>query len=642
MGKVVRVFTLAYLAILAVAFVTGYHGLWGAYHLRLFPTWLAFSLLAVSAIIVMIPAERIRAFAHIENTQISNRMRIALMIAIPAVCAVFFIMARSKNLMLGDSYKLLSQITGTTVFMPTEHVNMKLLAFVYSLTGNPWTSFLLIGIVGGMVFLTSFALFGFRQTKNLPEYVGVLLAFLALAQILFFFGYVENYALLSAFTALFLFLGWRSLTDRRFFGWAALSFVFACAFHLSAAFLLPGLIYLLVAHLEAGDKRAIRKVIWIIGAVIALGIAVAYVRLDGMGVFVPLFETRFSPYTLFSFQHLTDIVNLLLLIAPLPLLIGLSTLVDNSRGLLSKSKELWFFGWSTAGGLCLLFFVDPKLGAVRDWDLLALYGIPLVFLALRLSFKTFKRKGMRFLLAQISLAVLISHTIPWVASNSNPAKTLPYLKKVIAHDIHYTPDYYEADRLMAWGNMVEDLHQDLYEKKRCFKTRVQVRPDDVRAWMYYTKACSDLNLRDEAVEALRHLREFDGLDEKRFTTVVQLALNLGETGQALQTLNKWSKTLPESFSLMFLYGTAYQADGDMRKAMECYSRALSYKQDHVGLLLNYAKAALAAGNLELAEELVLKVESIDFKNSNYSSQLTVLKQMILNSKPGPEKADLAD
>jgi hypothetical protein len=422
----------------------------------------------------------------------------------------------------------------------------------------------------------------------------------------FFFGYVENYALMTALVCLFLTLGWLSLKRRLPVWWALAALLAAGAFHLSALFLLPGLIYLLWARGRSDKHRNRYNIAAIlISAAALIGGALFYAMFKGDEVFCPIAATEFNPYSLLSVQHLTDTANLLLLIAPLPLML-IAAMIRGYRTRHSlTSHDTVFFAVCAAGGLFLLFFVDPKLGAIRDWDLLSLYGVPLAFLSLNLVLGNGGKSGMTpVVVLQAGLAVLLAHTIPWVASNTSPNLTLNDMKQVVLEDIHYTPEYYEGDRLMTWGLMLSKLFGDVEEQQRCFRLRASAKPDDQRAWIFYATASSELGQYDKVEEALEHVQDPGRLKQGQLERLTSLQLRVGQTEQAKQSLALHAEKFPESFDYLFNSGLIHQWAYEDEIAAAFYGRALAIKPKDINLLLNYASVSMNIRDLSRADELL--------------------------------------
>jgi hypothetical protein len=73
-------------------------------------------------------------------------------------------------------------------------------------------------------------------------------------------------------------------------------------------------------------------------------------------------------------------------------------------------------------GLMLTFNCD--IGASRDWDVMSIFGLPVILLSIVL-FKKFHPVGERFLRALlVVILITLWHTVPWVLINANETRFL--------------------------------------------------------------------------------------------------------------------------------------------------------------------------------------------------------------------------
>ncbi|MCS7222369.1 MAG: hypothetical protein RML36_04280 [Anaerolineae bacterium] len=264
---------------------------------------------------------------------------------------------------------------------------------------------------------------------------------ITLGTIQLFFGYVENYTLMSLGMMVYLWLAWRCLQGRLMPVWPATALAITHALHPSTLLLAPSLVYLgwAWARRRAGTSGGLvaawqiaLPMIVVSGGVITLmesgGHGLAYLvgedrpgGGDGRWL-VPLFKTttRWEHYTMFSWGHLLDIVNEQLLIAPvvLPALVCLALLAWPQM----RHGTTWTHLLCLASGAYLLFIWtwNPDYGGQRDWDLFAPAAIPLtLLLADRLAAVLSDREAL--LQAGVMLiAAQALHTIAWVYQNTLP------------------------------------------------------------------------------------------------------------------------------------------------------------------------------------------------------------------------------
>jgi tetratricopeptide (TPR) repeat protein len=536
-----------------------------------------------------------------------------------------FIVFRCKNYVLGDSFRLMPLLGEPMSFSPTEHLTLLLLRQLYDLIGDAEVTYLVVSVTSGVLFLIIVVLFAKHVARNRTDQIAAVAVFLGLAQIQLFFGYVENYSLVTALITIFIFLGLLSLENRRYFWWAVIVFTLAGAFHLLAGFLLPGLICLF--WLRGREERQPRYIL-IASIVTIIAVAASIIltmQFEEESIFNPIIASSGNPYSLFSTQHLTDVMNILLLVAPLPALMIISLL--RSRRLAISNQTL-FLLMCTAGGACLLFFVDPKLGAIRDWDLLSLYGIPLAFLATTIFFRAETKLGKSDSYLKSALAVILLHTVPWVYANSSSTCSYKHLKQVVVSDIHYSPQYYEGERLMSWGVLAADSYGDIQEVYRSFKLRIQADSSDRRAWLYYARACTDLGKLDDAVAALNRVGGASGLNEGQVKTLIGLCIHTKEISLARQVLESAAADYPEDPEFLFYAGLVNYFEHKYKIAAKIFERAMTYSSQNAELIIWYARTAVILNDLALAERQLELARDLPQLNETNLKALLELQQTI--------------
>ncbi len=302
-----------------------------------------------------------------------------------------FYLLRAKTHFLGDGYSLLANLGKWIPYQKSTELGTDIAVqwvarwvdvTSYELAARTY-QFIAIG--SGMILVAATVFFGRiffnrRQDK-------LLFALLAVSggQMLLFFGYVENYALLSLFSALLVLVGigvargkFRRLT-------ILLPLALALFFHLLALVLVPATVYLLMRNSKFGlwfGKRSLTAK-WGLVAGTAVVAMVALLLSGDQALFfqltvVPLAAGKFTVrgYTLLSPSHILDFANLIFLLCP-GILVCLVAIKRRTLKSLFAQPEYAFLGIVTLSTLCASFLLDPKLGMARDWDLLSLAGFPL-------------------------------------------------------------------------------------------------------------------------------------------------------------------------------------------------------------------------------------------------------------------------
>jgi hypothetical protein len=137
--------------------------------------------------------------------------------------------------------------------------------------------------------------------------------------------------------------------------------------------------------------------------------------------FVPLWGTRsrWETYTLVSWWHLRDLVNQMLLVAPV-VLPSLFVLMLAARGIYEEQGDSRrFLAIAALFHLLLIGVWNPDYGGQRDWDLFSLAWIPTTLWLLSVARATLNDASLfRGFVPLVVLQAL--HTAAWVYQNTQP------------------------------------------------------------------------------------------------------------------------------------------------------------------------------------------------------------------------------
>jgi hypothetical protein len=138
--------------------------------------------------------------------------------------------------------------------------------------------------------------------------------------------------------------------------------------------------------------------------------------------FVPLWgtETRWQSYTLLSWRHLRDLLNQMLLVAPvvLPSLLWIAWITRHKINHEPRTTRR-FLAVAAIFTLLLIVVWNPDYGGQRDWDLFSLAWIPgALWLA---TLASAKLDDATLLAGFAPLLVLQAlHTAAWIYQNTLP------------------------------------------------------------------------------------------------------------------------------------------------------------------------------------------------------------------------------
>jgi hypothetical protein len=255
----------------------------------------------------------------------------------------------------------------------------------------------LVSVVAGGGFVL--VLLGVAKTlgRTSAERLGVVGLVGTVGSVQLFFGYVENYSLISLGLLIFLGLGLRVVAGQAPLWSASLALAVTNAFHPSTVILWPAVLYLLwlTTQSRPSDLRLKRLLDVVLPPAVVATSVLSLMSLGNHGLraflgddrpgggdhvwFVPLFEitTDYQHYTMFSLGHLLDWLNLQFLVSGVA--VGGLLLLAGWRW---RTKRAWFrrgervaferavfLGVASLGYTLLTWVWNADYGIRKDWDL---------------------------------------------------------------------------------------------------------------------------------------------------------------------------------------------------------------------------------------------------------------------------------
>ena len=512
-------------------------------------------------------------------------------IAAIVLAAAAFVLFRVHNHANGDGYFLLGYLQGRDlsgffeqITTQTSQLGDLLLRWglgkiVLLPLGLGWESTYVVtsvvaGIAGLWGILRFARLFGSDQRVRLFVIFGCLSA----GPVYFWFGHVESYTLASVAGLWACVLGAESLGDRRKLtgAWAALAA--GVVFHAITISLLPMLVY---ASLSASRRERLANLRYpppfvVLTGFLAAGIAVYVTTAAGANIFVPLVPTRDSVYSAFSRYHLTDMINVLLRAAPLGVIALLSWPWrrrpddDRLRGirtmLAAGAAGTWYF----------TFWMDPTLGAPRDWDLLALPAFPLTLWAAGLLAGRYAggrgaapRWAPAAALAALHIGVLVT-------ANQDPGRGTNDMNILLINDVHYTKYYHDGSRLTPWGTILLSTLDRPDLAVEYFRRRTEAKPDDRVAWRNLGWSHYRLGHGTPACRALESGLRADSTNLTILPYLGMARLMVRDWTGARDAFERKIALQPENVEALFGAGVACGFAGDESAAAHYLSAATAF------------------------------------------------------------------
>ncbi|HSH00751.1 MAG TPA: hypothetical protein VLB27_11900, partial [candidate division Zixibacteria bacterium] len=346
----------------------------------------------------------------------ARKFRRFVTLAFVALAATVFTLFRAQTHFGGDGYTLLGLLAADNPLLKSREIGESLLhLWLKHVRGGDAQiaalfSYQFISIGAGALFVGAALYSAHRLFSDSLWRALFALGLCSGGYMLLYFGYVENYSVLILSVSVFATLGVLSLRGAFSRWWLALVTIVALWLHLLATFVLPALAYGLLAGTRWGRSFAekSRGFHWaLIGAALIGGTALlAYLYQQSMffqlAVLLPWATTfTINGYTLFAVDHLLDLANLAVLLAPwlalaLPLILITRGSEEPELAVRREYRFLTILAISALTAVCVL---DPKLGLPRDWDLFAFAGPPAAALFFLTALRGANRGFERVLLA---------------------------------------------------------------------------------------------------------------------------------------------------------------------------------------------------------------------------------------------------
>ncbi len=402
---------------------------WGFNHLNYLPNGLFWSLSSVAIFLMIFSATsgaQTLLGTILPQFFFASRKNIFL---ISAALGTAFYIFRQAAFFMGDGYLITDQISSGVSLRPFDNLDYLGHFYCFKLVGKslglaPYHlyqgSSILAGTVTCGLSLVLINRFNWEPWRKAATFI---LLFTS-GPVALFFGYVESYSLLGSFLLIFVLLGLLALDGKEPIWKAALCFSLALCCHLSAILFFPGYVFLITKM--PGKKLPHTLSLLVSPLVFALLPATMFfyfseisftqvvIALRGTGHSQGIFHSLTGDLGLFHWRGLANLGNLAMITAPASIVLLLFNLpvVRTDFG----NVRLRFLGILVVTVAVFSLLVDRKLGAARDWDLLAAHYSALVLLATFVAGKNVPsvKHGPvpRQIIFGISVSIIL--VIPWI------------------------------------------------------------------------------------------------------------------------------------------------------------------------------------------------------------------------------------
>ncbi|GEM_PF-6137171 len=458
--------------------------LWGANHLLFTSPWVTTSTISLLVILLLLPFNRLALAGEWIGEAlwgVEKRKKIGFHLLVAVVCSSVFWTFRSSTFLLGDGQVLINDAavvkSRTTIFeildlaLQTRNPLSTIIYFLASQAGQTFLNLerdvvfqLLSCIAGGVyVFVLLRVLDSFAASPILKSSLFFLLV--GNGALALFFGYVEYYPFFFLSSFAYAVATIRMLKFETTLLVPFLLFVLTVLLHFTGIVLLPSLMYAVLARTKSNVVRKILQLKWvgsgILGSVVCLA-AILYLsgeyQLRNYVVPVVSLDVR-NTYTLFSGEHLLDVLNALWLLAG-PVFLGLLLMIrwKGIRELPGDRRFVFLFLLAFYQQL-FVFLGNTDIGFARDWDVMLSMGSGVLLLVSFLFTEGTGSDGSDRLFPQVLLRlslIMVTTTIPWIAVNASERSSIKRFEALLEMDKEFVGDY-----RTAYGyEMLSILHRE--------------------------------------------------------------------------------------------------------------------------------------------------------------------------------------
>jgi tetratricopeptide (TPR) repeat protein len=484
--------------------------LWGLNHLAYFN--FPFRIfITVAGLLLCIPIMSRLALNGIEKVA---RLKISLSqnklyLAISALSIIPFWIFRSRTPLLGDGTLWITELTRGINSMKIRKEPLTLIIHFYThnfldrlLNWDVQMTYALVSFLSGALFIFILLKFmdhlEFRKV-NKGLFFTVLL-FMGGSQ--FFFGYLENYTLHYVSLLAFLFMGVRYLSGYGSLLLPSVFIILSIGFHNQALSLIPSYLFLILFSLGKNKIKGLEGIKFkhvLSGVIVSLLILGGIYFLKGYytrgEIVMPLNQTPGSDdtYTLFSLEHILDIANQHLLISSSGVLLLLVLVLFTWKKIEWSMPGFSFLFLASFYFLLFNFFVNPRLGMARDWDLFAASGLALSIFVLVMLTQFVENQEFLKRIGLILAGTAVVSGIPWFSINSNEDKSVERFENLLVLDRARSGYGYENLSIYFRNKGMLDETID------AVKNAIDVEPENPRYYVMLGNAYMEKRLPNQAI-----------------------------------------------------------------------------------------------------------------------------------------------
>jgi len=611
--------------------------MWGFNHLQYFSGTFIVILVFLS-FLILLPDIANKLYSLGQNVARQfNQLPMPIRIAVLAFLAgLLFYLLRVHVHSLGDGYQRVYQVEKGYLHNPPEPLDFFLHTILY-MGLNPIagigaeTIYTSLSIVLGIIFVL--AIYRFRFPGSVDKSAAALSKMLVLGfggfQI--FFGYVESYSLLYPATLLFILYAYRFLSDKSGIICTTIIFGLAISSHQSGLILLPAFIYLLYFNYKnvdpVGKMERLKPIIFGLVPILILAGLYLYQRIKypqyqtGLSeMLLPLYSA--DSYSVFSIEHIIDMANEILLIAPIIVIISPLFVIYGLSKKIEKHYK-YFFILLLVPAFLFIFIFDPKLGMARDWDLfstpMAIVGLVVVLIAIIGRYFDTTSKYSRIILLYGTL-VFVS---VWIIMNSSESRQLTRAEKLLSIS--------DKNRSYSIELLAHYYWQIIDDKEKALELLYQIE-EDVRS----ARICKKITQLEYKLKNYRKAIKSAAMGLKKDDSMVDLYILCGASYQklkepvrALELLHQARRLEPTRYNTYSYLGNTYILMDSLEQALMAHKMSIKLNPNDAACYFNTAFVYIETKMFDSAQAYVNAGLKVNPKYPSAGKYLQRIQQGLL-------------
>jgi tetratricopeptide (TPR) repeat protein len=506
--------------------------------------------------------------------------------------ALFWVF-RAATYLLGDGHLRGREIVEGTTFSVSEPLDFYLHVLAYRLLKlDVYQIYALISCLAGVLFVFLALWISYHMGRENRQRVLVFFVLMGMGSTQLLFGYRESYSLVYAAVMGYFLLSFLYLEGKSSLLWPSLALLASISLHLSAAYLVPSLIYLyLVDPKEERKRPGFERISQLVLVLALMGAGFVFLTSGSHGLgsitghSIPLAGNQSNPYSLFSGAHLLDTINEQLLLSPAGIILWMVVILCVRRISL-KDRITAFFVMVSVLSLLFAFLMDPKLGYARDWDLFSITGLGYTLLAVYLVLHYLEEakigRSNYVVLAIISTALF--STIPWLYLNAQEDKSVERFGALLEFEArgsgygHEILGYYYRERGLIneetkqWEEALSAVKVERYAgslgmgylKSRryrksadAFRTAIQLNPYSAQNYNNLGIALFNQRQYDEAEKQYQAAIQLDSSFWLAHQNLGVLYNAVGQYDDAAEEITKAIHMYPDDFQMYVVLASVY-------------------------------------------------------------------------------------